>query len=95
MFGSTKNRSVNGSLKNISFLPFYNLKNLFFRHKKAFVKQKGYSEVKDTSWNHLDKKVILCHREAPLFLRVYLLVLFQASRRLQLQFTPCEALPSV
>ncbi len=83
-----------GSTKNISFLPFYNLKNLFFT-TKAFVKQKGYSEVKGTSWNHLDKKVILCHREAPLFLRVYLLVLFQASRRLQLQFTPCEALPSV
>ncbi len=27
-FCSTKNHSVKGSLKNISFLPFYNLKNL-------------------------------------------------------------------
>ncbi len=28
IFGSTKNYSVKGALKNISFLPFYNLKNL-------------------------------------------------------------------
>ncbi len=28
IFGSTKNHSVKGSLKNISFLPFYNRRNL-------------------------------------------------------------------
>ncbi len=35
------------------------------------MKQKGSSDVKGSLWNHLDKKVILWHREAPLFLRVY------------------------
>ncbi len=34
------------------------------------MKQKGSSDVKGSLWNHLDKKVILWHREAPLFLRV-------------------------
>ncbi len=42
----------------------------FFRHKETFVKQKGYSDVIGSLWNHLDKKIILCHREAPLFLRM-------------------------
>uniref|UniRef100_A0A672LB78 Kinesin motor domain-containing protein n=1 Tax=Sinocyclocheilus grahami TaxID=75366 RepID=A0A672LB78_SINGR len=32
---------------------------------------KGSSDVKGSLWNHLDKKVLLWHREAPLFLRVY------------------------
>ncbi len=36
------------------------------------MKQKGSSDVKGSLWNHLDKKVLLWHREAPLFLRVYL-----------------------
>ncbi len=36
------------------------------------MKQKGSSDVKGSLWNHLDKKVILWHREAPLFLRVYI-----------------------
>uniref|UniRef100_A0A673JLE0 Ig-like domain-containing protein n=1 Tax=Sinocyclocheilus rhinocerous TaxID=307959 RepID=A0A673JLE0_9TELE len=44
----------------------------FFHHKEPFVKQKGSSDVKGSLWNHLDKKVLLWHREAPLFLRVYL-----------------------
>ncbi len=35
------------------------------------MKQKGYSDVKGSLWNHLDKKVLLRHREAPLLLRVY------------------------
>jgi len=32
------------------------------------VKQKGSSDIEGSLWNHLDKKVILWHREAPLFL---------------------------
>ncbi len=43
-----------------------------FHYKEPFVKQKGSSDVKGSLWNHLDKKVLLWHREAPLFLRVYL-----------------------
>ncbi len=43
----------------------------FFHHKEPFVKPKGSSDVKGSLWNHLDKKVLLWHREAPLFLRVY------------------------
>ncbi len=35
------------------------------------MKQKGSAAVKGSLWNHLDKKVLLWHREAPLFLRVY------------------------
>ncbi len=35
------------------------------------MKQKGSSDVKGSLWNHLDKKVLLWHREAPLFLRVW------------------------
>ncbi len=42
-----------------------------FHHKEPFVKQKGSSDVKGSLWNHLDKKVILWHRETPLFLRVW------------------------
>ncbi len=38
---------------------------------KLFVEQKGSLDVKSYLWNHLDKKVLLWHREAPLFLRVY------------------------
>ncbi len=38
------------------------------------MKQKGSSDVKGSLLNHLDKKVLLWHREAPLFLRVYLAV---------------------
>ncbi len=67
IFGSTKNHSVKGSLKNISFLSFYNLKNLI-HHKKTFLKQKGSSDVKGSLWNYLDKQVLLWHREAPLLL---------------------------
>ncbi len=37
------------------------------------MKQKVYSDVKGSLWNHLDKKVILWRHEAPLFLRVYAL----------------------
>ncbi len=44
----------------------------FFRHKEPFVKQKGSSDVKGSLWNYLDKKVLLWHREAPLFLSVYI-----------------------
>ncbi len=36
------------------------------------MKQKGSSDVKGSLWNHSDKKVLLWHREAPLFLRVYI-----------------------
>ncbi len=44
----------------------------FFRHKEPFVKQKGYSDVKGSFWNHLgQKKVLLWHRDAHLFLWVY------------------------
>ncbi len=32
---------------------------------------KGSSDVKGSLWNHLDKKVLLWHHEAPLFLRAY------------------------
>ncbi len=35
----------------------------FFHHKQAFVTQKG------SLWNHLDKNVLLWHREAPLLLK--------------------------
>ncbi len=42
----------------------------FFRHKEPFVKQKVSSDVKGSLWNYLDKKVLLWHRKAPLFLRV-------------------------
>ncbi len=52
--------------RNISFLPFYNLKDLI-RHKEAFVKQKSSSDVKASLWNHLEKKVLLWHREASFF----------------------------
>ncbi len=41
-----------------------------FHHKEPFVKQKASSDVKGSLWNHLDKTVLLWHREAPLFLRV-------------------------
>ncbi len=33
------------------------------------MKQKGSSDVKGSLWNHLDKKVILWHSEAPLFFK--------------------------
>ncbi len=42
-------------------------------HKEPFSQvlwNKGFSDVKGSLWNHLDKKVLLWHREAPLFLRV-------------------------
>ncbi len=42
----------------------------FFHNKEPFVKQKGSSDVKCSLWNHLEKKVLLWHREAPLSLRV-------------------------
>ncbi len=42
----------------------------FFHHKEPFVKQKGSSHVKGSLRNHLDKNVILWHRETPLFLKV-------------------------
>ncbi len=48
----------------------------FFCLKKSFVKQKHSSDVKGTLWNYLDKTVILWHREAPLFLRVHVVILF-------------------
>ncbi len=32
------------------------------------MKQKGSSDVKGSLWNHLEKKVLLWHREAPLFI---------------------------
>ncbi len=35
------------------------------------MKQKGSSDVKGSLWNHLDKKVLLWHREAPLFLECW------------------------
>ncbi len=35
------------------------------------MKQKGSSDVKGSLWKHLDKKVLLWHREAHLILRVY------------------------
>ncbi len=38
------------------------------------MKLKGSSDVKGSLWNNLDKKVLLWHREAPLFLRVYVLI---------------------
>ncbi len=69
IFGSTKNHSVKGSLKNHLFIIW----RTFFRHKEAFVKQKGSSDIKGSLWKNLDKKVLLWHREAPLFLRVYLI----------------------
>ncbi len=45
-------------------------RNVFYQ-KQPFVKQKGSSDVKGSLWNHLDRKVLLWHHEAPLFLRVY------------------------
>ncbi len=55
------------------YLPYlFIIWRTFFHHKEPFVKQKGSSDVKSSLWNHLDKKVILCHREASLFLRVKL-----------------------
>ncbi len=33
------------------------------------MKQKGSSDVKGSLWNHLDKKVLLWHCEAPLFFK--------------------------
>ncbi len=42
----------------------------FFHHKGPFVK-KVSSDVKGSLWNHWDKKVLLLHCEASLFLRVY------------------------
>ncbi len=46
------------------------------------MKQKGSSDVKGSLWNHLDKKVLLWHREAPLFLRVYQLYCTNTLRQL-------------
>ncbi len=71
-FGSKKNHSDKGSL----FYLFI-IWRTFFRHKEPFVKQKGSSDVKGSFWNHLDKKVLLWHHEAPLFLRVHLLTWVQ------------------
>ncbi len=51
IFGSTKNHSVKGSLKNISSLPFI-IWRTFFNHKEPLVKQKY---VKGSLWNYLDK----------------------------------------
>ncbi len=69
-FGSTKNCWVKGSLKNHLFLTICLIWRTFFHHKEPFVIQKVFSDVKGCLWNHLDKKVILWNREAPLFLRV-------------------------
>ncbi len=38
--------------------------------KGPFVKQNGSSDVKFSLWNHLEKKLLLWHHEAPLFIRV-------------------------
>ncbi len=35
---------------------------------------KGSSDIKGSLWNHLDKKVILWQSEAPLFLRMKLII---------------------
>ncbi len=40
------------------------------------MKQRGSSDVKGSLWNHLDRKALLCHREAPLYLRVHRLLCF-------------------
>ncbi len=58
IFGSTKNHSVKGYLKNHLFLLFI-IWRTFIHRKQPFVKQKGSSDVKGSSWNHLDKKVLL------------------------------------
>ncbi len=54
---------------SLSYL-FNNLKNLL-SPKERLVKQKGSSDIKGSLWNHLDKRVLLWHREAHLFLRVH------------------------
>ncbi len=57
-----------------TYLPYLLIIRItFFSHKQPFVKQKCSSDVKGSLWN---KKVILWHREAPLFLRVYATSLF-------------------
>uniref|UniRef100_A0A672K661 Si:dkey-238d18.5 n=1 Tax=Sinocyclocheilus grahami TaxID=75366 RepID=A0A672K661_SINGR len=49
---------------------FFKEPSLSYLFIKPFVKQKGSSDVKGSLWNPLDKKVLLWHREAPLFLSV-------------------------
>uniref|UniRef100_A0A673MUE5 Rho guanine nucleotide exchange factor 25 n=1 Tax=Sinocyclocheilus rhinocerous TaxID=307959 RepID=A0A673MUE5_9TELE len=43
---------------------------LFFKEPSLSYLFKGSSDIKGSLWNHLDKQVLLWHREAPLFLRV-------------------------
>ncbi len=57
--------------KELSLSYLFIIQRTFFHHNEPFVKQKGSSDVKGSLWNHLDKKVLLWHREAPLFLWVY------------------------
>ncbi len=50
-----------------SSLPYWVFSIKTVRLAETFVKQKGSSDVKGSLWSHLDKKVLLWHREAPLF----------------------------
>ncbi len=58
-----------GTLKNHSFLPFYNLKNLLSHQITVCENRKVLLMLKVALWHHLDKKVLLWHREAPVFIR--------------------------
>ncbi len=54
--------------KNISLLPFYNLKNLLSPQRSFCENRKVLQMLKLLM--EPEKKVLLSHREAPLFLRV-------------------------
>jgi len=64
-------RTIQSKVKDPSLPYLFIIRRTVFHHKEPFVKQKGSSDVKGSFWNHLDKKVLLWHRETPLFLRVY------------------------
>ncbi len=57
---------------------FYNLKNLL---SPQITFSETESDIRCSLWSHLDKKFILWHREAPLFLRVHRLKHYQFAVR--------------
>ncbi len=71
--------------KNISFLPFYNLKHLLSPQRT----QNGSSEVKGSSWSHLDERLLLGIVQQLYFKRVWWLNDFRCS------FNECQWLISV
>ncbi len=72
IFGSTKNHSVKGSLNNHLCFTFLYFEEPSFTTKNLLWNRKVPSDVKGSLWNHLDKKVLICYREAPLYIYIYM-----------------------